>query len=56
MDVIDSNFWQNVLLVVLLVPYFIGIGISTYYARKQRRSALVSAARRHVVKGTEADR
>jgi hypothetical protein len=30
-------FWQDVVLAVLLVPYGIGICISTYYAQKQKR-------------------
>jgi len=38
MDVGEGNFWQNLLLGVILVPYTIGIGVSTYHARKQRRS------------------
>jgi hypothetical protein len=37
MDIGESNFWQNLVLGVLLVPYVIGIGIGTYQANKQRR-------------------
>jgi hypothetical protein len=38
MDITTSFFWQNVLLFALLVPYFVGIGISTYYTNRQARS------------------
>jgi hypothetical protein len=54
MDVTESIFWQNLLLIVLLVPYIIGICISTYYAQKQRRSDLLRNARRHIVEPTNA--
>ncbi|HEY7748712.1 MAG TPA: hypothetical protein VH933_08545 [Aestuariivirgaceae bacterium] len=39
MDITSSIFWQNAVIIVLLVPYAIAICFSTYYARKQRRSA-----------------
>jgi hypothetical protein len=50
MDITESSFWQNVLLAILLIPYCIGIGISTYYAQKQKRSEMVREAHRNVVK------
>jgi hypothetical protein len=50
MDITSSIFWQNVLLAVLLIPYFIGIGISTYYAQKQRHSEMLRQARQHLKK------
>ena len=44
----DTHFWQNLLLIVLLVPYAVGICISTYYAQKQRRTQLRREARKHM--------
>jgi|RhiMetdeSRZDD1v2_1073273.scaffolds.fasta_scaffold13668_10 hypothetical protein len=44
----DTHFWQNLLLIVLLVPYAVGICISTYYAQKQRRTQLLREARKHM--------
>jgi hypothetical protein len=38
MDITSSFFWQNVLLFALLVPYFVGIGISTYYTNRKVHS------------------
>jgi hypothetical protein len=31
MDITTSFFWQNVLLVLLLTPYIVGIAVSAYY-------------------------
>src|SRR5215213_2447711 len=39
MDITTSFFWQNVLLLVLLGPYIVGIGISAYYTNRQGHSA-----------------
>lgn len=39
MDINTSFFWQNVLLVLLLTPYVVGIAISTYYTNKPIRAA-----------------
>ena len=36
MEPIQGHFWQDVVLVALLVPYVIGVGIGTYYAQRQR--------------------
>jgi hypothetical protein len=47
-ETMDSHFWQNLLLIVLLVPYAIGIAISTYYAQKQRRTQLLRDAKKHM--------
>jgi hypothetical protein len=44
----DTQFWQDLVLIVLLVPYAIGICISTYYAQKQRRTQLLRDARKHM--------
>jgi hypothetical protein len=48
----DTHFWQNLLLIALLVPYAIGICISTYYAHKQRRTQLLRDARKHMQPGS----
>jgi hypothetical protein len=37
MDVSQSNFWQDVVLTVFMVPAIVGIGVSTYYAQQQQR-------------------
>jgi hypothetical protein len=50
MDTSESVFWQRVILIVFLVPYFIGIGFSAYYAWKQQRSELVRKATEHLKK------
>jgi hypothetical protein len=39
MDITTSFFWQNVLLLLLLTPYVVGIAISAYYANKPTRAA-----------------
>jgi hypothetical protein len=39
MDITTSFFWQNVLLVLLLGPYIVGIAISTYYTNRPTRAA-----------------
>lgn len=48
----DTQFWQDLVLIVLLVPYAIGICISTYYAQKQRRTQLLRDARKHMQPGS----
>jgi hypothetical protein len=48
----DSHFWQNLLLIVLLVPYVVGICISTYYAQKQRRTQMLRDAKKHMQPGS----
>src|SRR5215207_5687954 len=45
MDITTSFFWQNVLLLVLLGPYIVGIGMSTYYTNRQEHSAGTKAHR-----------
>src|SRR5215213_10589377 len=39
MDITTSFFWQNVLLLLLLTPYVVGIAISAYYTNKPTRAA-----------------
>jgi hypothetical protein len=50
MDISSSVFWQHILLAVLLIPYFVGICISTYYAQKQRKSEMLREASQHLKK------
>jgi hypothetical protein len=38
MDITTSFFWQNVLLLLLLIPYVLGIAISAYHTNKQTRA------------------
>lgn len=38
MDITTSFFWQNVLLVVLLTPYVVGIALSAYRTNRSRTS------------------
>jgi hypothetical protein len=50
MDTSESVFWQRVILIVFLVPYFIGIGISAIHTWKQQRSELLRKATQHLKK------
>ena len=48
MDITTSFFWQNVLLLLLLTPYVVGIAISAYYTNKPTRAAARSKVNRPV--------
>jgi hypothetical protein len=48
MDTTESLFWQHVILIVFLVPYFVGIGISAVYTWKRQRSELLRKATEHL--------
>lgn len=50
MNLSESLFWQHVILIVFLVPYFIGIGMSAIYTWKQQRSELLRKATQHLKK------
>ena len=50
MDTSESVFWQRVILIVFLVPYFIVIAISAIHTWKQQRSELLRKATQHLKK------
>ena len=50
-----DHFWQDVVLAVLLVPYGIGICISTYYAQKQKRDEPARDPQRRAQKDPKGD-
>jgi hypothetical protein len=41
MDFTESSFWQNVLIAVLILPYFIGICISAVYTNTRGKHRLI---------------
>ena len=49
MDITTSFFWQNVLLLLLLTPYVVGIAISAVYTNKPTRSAARPMVNRPVI-------
>jgi nucleoside permease NupC len=46
MDITTSFFWQNVLLLLLLTPYVVGIAISAFYTNKPTRAAALPTINR----------
>jgi hypothetical protein len=55
MDITTSFFWQNVLLLVLLTPYVVGIVISAYYTNKATRAVTSTKVQRPVMERTDGE-
>ena len=52
MDISTSFFWQNVLLLLLLTPYVVGIAITAYYTNRPTRAAAGPAVHRPVMENS----
>jgi len=55
MDITTSFFWQNVLLLVLLTPYVVGIVISAYYTNKATPAVAGTKVQRPVMESADGE-